>query len=100
MQQFANTRWLDMPRDRRSQVYLTLRAQLFEQLDRAHQARFFHQDLHWRNILVSLENGEYKTTWIDCPRAAYRKLPFTARHGQMVDLSCLGRRSLDYLSRR
>ena len=99
LQQFAREVWFELDKDERSQIYLDLRAQIFEQLNRAHQAKFFHQDLHWRNILVTQNEGQYKTTWIDCPRAAYRKLPFNAKHGQMVDLSCLGRRSLDYLSR-
>ena len=99
LQQFASEVWFELPENERSRIYLELRAQIFEQLKRAHQAKFFHQDLHWRNILVTQDKGEYKTTWIDCPRAAYRKLPINSKHGQMVDLSCLGRRSLDYLSR-
>ena len=99
LQQFAREVWFDLPKSQRSKIYLNLRAQIFEQLNRVHSARFFHQDLHWRNILVTEENGEYKTIWIDCPRSAYRKLAINAKHGQMVDLSCLARRSLDYLSR-
>lgn len=99
LQQFANDVWFDMPKDKRSQVYLEIRNQLFKQLKNAHDASFFHQDLHWRNILITQENGVYQTTWIDCPRAAYRTLPINAKHGQMVDLSSLARRSLDYLSR-
>ena len=99
MQQFAKQVWFDLPEEQRTDVYLELREQVFNQLKLAHQANFFHQDLHWRNILVTQENGNYKTTWIDCPRAAYRKLPMNSKHGQMVDLSCLGRRALDYLSR-
>ena len=99
LQQFARDIWFDMSKDKRSQVYLELRQQIFDQLSKAHQAKFFHQDLHWRNILVTQKNDQYKTTWIDCPRADYRKLPINAKHGQMVDLSCLARRSLDYLSR-
>ena len=99
LQQFAKDVWFELPKNERSRIYLDLRQQIFDQLRRAHQANFFHQDLHWRNILVTNENGQYRTTWIDCPRAAYRKLPFNSRHGQMVDMSCLGRRSLDYLSR-
>ena len=99
LQQFAKQVWFKLSKDERSKVYEDLRAQIFHQLDLCHQAKFFHQDLHWRNILVTQENGQYKTVWIDCPRAAYRKLPFNAKHGQMVDLSCLGRRALDYLSR-
>ena len=99
LQQFAKQVWFDLPEPERSHVYLDLRSQLFDQLRRTHQVKFFHQDLHWRNILVTREKGHYKTTWIDCPRAAYRKMQFNAKHGQMVDLSCLGRRALDYLSR-
>ena len=99
LQQFAKDIWFDLPKQKRSQVYLEIRSLIFDQLQKAHQAKFFHQDLHWRNILVTKENDKYKTTWIDCPRAAYRKLPMNAKHGQMVDLSCLARRSLDYLSR-
>lgn len=99
LQQFAKDVWFGLAKRERSQVYLQLRSQIFGQLKLAHQANFFHQDLHWRNILVTQEQGVFKTTWIDCPRAAYRKLSFNAKHGQMVDLSCLARRSLDYLSR-
>lgn len=99
LQQFAREVWFPMPKQQRSKLYLQLRQQIFDQLQRAHERNFYHQDLHWRNILVTNDNGHYQTTWIDCPRAAFRKLPFSARHGQMVDLSSLGRRSLDYLSR-
>ncbi len=99
LQQFAAQVWFDLPKQQRSKTYLDLRSQIFEQLAKAHSIKFFHQDLHWRNILVTEEEGRYKTTWIDCPRAAYRQLSFSAKHGQMVDLSCLARRSLDYLSR-
>ena len=99
MQQFAKQVWFDLPTQQRTAVYLDLRTQIFNQLKLTHQAKFFHQDLHWRNILVTQENGCYKTTWIDCPRADYRMLPMNAKHGQMVDLSCLSRRALDYLSR-
>ena len=99
LQQFAAEVWLDLPKQKRSDIYLNLRSQIFEQLNKAHSAKLFHQDLHWRNILVTEANGGYQTTWIDCPRADYRKLPLSAKHGQMVDLSCLSRRCLDYLSR-
>ncbi len=99
LQQFAREVWFDLPKSERSEIYLNLRNQIFDQLNKAHRARFFHQDLHWRNILVTKENGEFKTIWIDCPRAVYRKLSINTKHGQMVDLSCLARRSLDYLSR-
>ena len=99
LEQFAQQVWFDMPKQERGKVYLRLREQIFNQLMRAHQVNFFHQDLHWRNILVTKIDGEYHTTWIDCPRAQYRKLSMNSRHGQMVDLSCLARRSLDYLSR-
>ncbi len=99
LQQFAQDVWFDLPKAKRSEVYLEIRNQIFEQLNKAHQAKYFHQDLHWRNILVTEENGKYKTIWIDCPRARYRKVSMNAKHGQMVDLSCLARRCLDYLSR-
>jgi len=99
LEQFAHDVWFDLPRNQRSKIYVQLKRLIFAQLNTAHASKFFHQDLHWRNILVTGQHGEYQSIWIDCPRSAYRKLPMAARHGQMVDLSCLARKSLSYISR-
>ncbi|MCM8534914.1 MAG: hypothetical protein NE334_03135 [Lentisphaeraceae bacterium] len=62
-----------------------------------HDNNFFHYDLKWRNILVKKEGDNYKTVWIDCPRG--QTLNLRSDRGRMVDLSCLARLALSYLTK-
>lgn len=94
---YARETWYQMPKAKRQKVYLDIREQLIGDLKRLHAARFFHRDLHWRNLLITTEGQAYKIIWIDCPRAAYHRISW--RHARMVDLSYLARLALSYLTR-
>lgn len=95
---FARQQWCELPRAERSRVYREISAEVIGQLQRAHRNKFFHFDLKWRNILVHRDaDGQYRCTWIDCPRGRYMRL--RPGRGQVVDLSALARLSLSYLSR-
>ena len=71
-----------------------LRQSLLHQLAgmtrRAHDAGFFHQDLKWRNLLVThTPRMEPQLWWIDCPRGRFdRWSPWRARRG-LKDLASL-----------
>ncbi len=96
---FARETWNLMSARRKISVYREIRDQLFAQIKRAHTANFFHQDLHWRNLLVTENgNGGYQTIWIDCPRARYQR--FRHHHGILVDLSTLARIAPVFLDTR
>lgn len=48
--------------------------QLAEMTRRIHHAGFFHNDLVWRNVLVTWPGiGEPKLWWIDCPRGRFAR---------------------------
>lgn len=70
--------------------------QLADQLRVAHAANFFHQDLHWRNVLIS--DSSAIPIWIDCPRANILHLGFRRRHAMVKDITCLIEPALDWLS--
>ncbi len=96
---FAEHEWSRMPRQRRDTVFRTIRGIVFDQLHRAHAARFFHQDLHWRNLLLlGDEETGYRVFWIDCPRARYQR--WRRHHAMLVDLSTLSRVASRYLTVR
>jgi len=97
LRRYARETWWHLLREERRRIYDRIRVRIFEDLRRIHRARFFHQDLHWRNILVNPEQLDTEPpVWIDCPRAAYR--PWARRHGELVDLSCLSRGALTFLT--
>ncbi|MAZ87942.1 MAG: heptose kinase [Cellvibrionaceae bacterium] len=53
-----------------------------------HQHRFAHNDLKWRNILVSGTEDSPVVTLIDCPSGRYWSWPFW-EYRRMKDLACL-----------
>ena len=72
----------------------SLRNQLLVQLAamtrRIHERGFFHNDLYWRNILVTrLGNDAPELWWIDCPRGHHAR--FHREHRRVKDLACLDR---------
>jgi hypothetical protein len=93
---FSLNSWYQMPEPKRRQVYNEIANSLVAQTRRAHQGRFFHHDLKWRNILVRTEDGHYSTVWIDAPRASRMRL--RATRGAIVDLAGLARIALSLLS--
>ena len=94
---FATGAWSGMPAPEQRRVYRELAGQLLAQLRTAHQGRFFHHDLKWRNILVLQEGEHYTPVWIDSPRAS--RMPFRRGRGVMVDLSGLARPAIFLLSK-
>ncbi len=64
--------------------------ELAEMTRRMHQAKFFHNDLVWRNILVTWEPpNDPKMWWIDCPRGCFNRWPMLGRRRQLKDLALL-----------
>jgi hypothetical protein len=96
LENFARHTWYPMAADQRRQVYRQIRNALLQQLRSAHGAGFCHHDLKWRNVLVTKEQNEYTTYWIDCPRA--RVMRHRTRRLQLVDLGALARLAISYLS--
>ncbi len=88
-----------MQPQRRESVLEAIRDIIFKQLRVAHAAGFFHQDLHWRNLLLTgHDEDSFRVAWIDCPRARYQTL--RRDHAVLVDLSTLSRIAPRYLSAR
>lgn len=54
---------------------------------RLHQSGFIHNDLKWRNILVTMEE-EPEVYFIDCPAGKIKSI-WTRRRGIIKDLACL-----------
>lgn len=78
----------------------SLRREVIEQLAAAartaHAASFYHNDLHWRNILVNGHDTSPKVWWIDCPRGRFLRWSPMKRHYVIKDLACLDRTALTY----
>ncbi len=53
-----------------------------------HSHQFAHNDLKWRNILVSTREGSPLVTLIDCPAGRYWHWPFF-EYRRIKDLACL-----------
>jgi serine/threonine protein kinase len=94
---FAIEVWSRMPEQERRRVYKQIAQQLVEQLRTAHDHRFYHHDLKWRNILIQRKGDSYTPVWIDAPRAS--RMPFRRKRGVMVDLSGLARIAVSLLSK-
>ena len=80
--------------NRSTHEYRNLRDILLLQLaamtHRIHQARFFYNDLYWRNILVTGEPPADPTLWwIDCPRGRFVRWPPWQYHCRIKDLASL-----------
>ncbi len=64
-----------------------------------HAHHFFHQDLKWRNLLVSLKSKEqFELYWIDCPRGYWDWSGLRRRHGRIKDLATLDKVAKDLCS--
>jgi tRNA A-37 threonylcarbamoyl transferase component Bud32 len=94
---FAIEVWSRMPEEQRRSVYRQISQKLVQQLRTAHQHRFFHHDLKWRNILIRREGDSYTPVWIDAPRAS--RMPLRRKRGVIVDLSGLARIAVSLLSK-
>jgi hypothetical protein len=81
-------------RDRSRAEIRALRRELIRQLAamtrRIHDARFFHHDLVWRNVLVSSPPGHPpRVCWIDCPRGSFVRWPAPQNRRRLKDLASL-----------
>jgi len=85
----------------RQSVRPILRRQLAAFTRRIHDARFFHHDLHWRNVLVTgIQSDAPKLWWIDCPRGAFGRWARWRDHRRQIkDLACLDKAASKYSSR-
>ncbi|WDE95691.1 lipopolysaccharide kinase InaA family protein [Lentisphaera profundi] len=82
----------------KNRIYQELSQKVLKQTKLAHRNNFFHFDLHWRNILIKKDlSGNWQSFWIDSPRGC--KIKFDRRRGYLVDLSCLARFAVYYLTR-
>ena len=64
--------------------------QLAAMTRRIHERGFFHNDLYWRNILVTrAADGAPVVWWIDSPRGHHAR--FHREHRRVKDLACLDR---------
>lgn len=64
--------------------------QVADMTRRIHDARFYHHDLVWRNILVTQnERGLPKVWWIDCPRGQFDRWSPWRRRKMIKDLASL-----------
>jgi hypothetical protein len=76
----------DMSRGERD----ALRRQLAAMTRRIHDAGFFHNDLYWRNVLVTrAPDGSPVLWWIDCPRGRRPGWLAGRRRRQIKDLAAL-----------
>ena len=73
-------------------------ARLAPLVARIHQRNFFHNDLVWRNLLVTCPpQGTPSLWWIDCPRGRFSF--FGRRRLQLKDLASLDKQASRRLSR-
>lgn len=79
---------------------MALLRQLAGMTQRIHQARFFHHDLVWRNILVTwLPEQEPKIWWIDCPRGRFVRWSLWRQRQRWKDLALLDKSASRFCSR-
>ncbi len=74
--------------------------QLAAQVRNAHEQGFFHNDLHWRNIIINGPEDEPLVWWIDCPRGRFRRRSILKHHFRIKDLACLDRTAIELCTRR
>lgn len=82
----------------------SLRSSVLEQVAtmtrQIHDAGFHHQDLVWRNILVTLAPGDDpKVWWIDCPRGGFDRWSPWRRRKRIKDLASLDKAASRHCSR-
>jgi hypothetical protein len=81
-------------RDRSQPAVRALRYAVLQQLARMarriHDAQFFHHDLVWRNILVTVApDGTPRLWWIDCPRGSFVRWAAKQHRRRLKDLASL-----------
>jgi hypothetical protein len=79
----------------------SIRKQLANLMRLMHEAKFYHNDIYFRNILVS-RNGDGLTqlSLIDCPRGSYSTFLPISNHRQIKDIAAIDRDALKYCKRK
>jgi len=73
----------------KNQIWLNkIIKQLASYTKKLHDNNFIHNDLKWRNILVTLDINDPKVYFIDCPCGSKKFRPLLTR-GKIKDLACL-----------
>jgi tRNA A-37 threonylcarbamoyl transferase component Bud32 len=81
-------------------VRAAVASQLAQMVRRLHEARFFHNDLYWRNILVQHRDGDLpRLWWIDCPRGRFSRRSLACRRRRVKDLAALDLEAAKHCSR-
>jgi hypothetical protein len=66
-----------------------------------HDAGFFHNDLVWRNILVTWQPPEKPILWwIDCPRGRFVFRKLSRRRRRLKDLALLDKSASNFCTRK
>jgi tRNA A-37 threonylcarbamoyl transferase component Bud32 len=97
LEKFAFYTWRHLEKKEKKEAFEQIFTKTARHANHMHRQDFFHYDLKWRNILVKKEGTEYKTVWIDSPRG--KTMHLRSNRGRMLDLSCLSRLALSYLSK-
>ncbi|MFA9477622.1 lipopolysaccharide kinase InaA family protein [Phycisphaerales bacterium AB-hyl4] len=92
MDQFLPTHCDDAGNPAHARLRRQIIDQLAEQVACIHRGGFAHNDLHWRNVLVRLEDdGQPRLVWIDCPRGGRFGLRWLGQRKMIKDLATLDR---------
>ncbi len=88
-----------------SMAAINLRGELIHQLAamvrHSHDKNFFHNDLYWRNILVTwTPPAQPKLWWIDCPRGRFDRWSPLRHHRRVKDLACLEKTAMGCCTRK
>jgi tRNA A-37 threonylcarbamoyl transferase component Bud32 len=74
--------------------------QLAEMTRAIHHAGFFHNDLYWRNVLVSCSSPRSpQVWWIDCPRGQFDRWSPWRQRRRLKDLAGLDKCGSQYCTR-
>ena len=66
---------------------------------RAHRAGFYHNDLFWRNVLITWQRpSDPKVWWLDCPRGGFTRVPIVRERRRLKDLASLDKLALCHCS--
>jgi hypothetical protein len=89
LDQYLAQQWFFMPATLKRKTLQQLQPILIKQLQKAHNAGFYHWDLKLRNVLLHNHPETPELIWIDCPRS--RRLPANSFTGIVTDFSAMAR---------
>jgi tRNA A-37 threonylcarbamoyl transferase component Bud32 len=78
----------------------SIRRQLANLMRRMHEAKFYHNDIYFRNILLSRsKDGMLELSLIDCPRGSYSTFEAVRQHRRIKDIAAIDRDAVLYCAR-